>query len=126
MKMPSKVFSAVSSIAATHLQPTTKDYKQKLTAHPMDLRKLLYHLRLQNIFKCNTDTVSSNLLGEYSWYKSSLISKSTSVFFYKSCLKLHITLDEQPICTRSLIKLVPIWIQVWERTFPLNLAQLFC
>lgn len=81
MKMLSKVFSAVSSITVTHLQPTTKDNKQKLTAHPMDLRKLVYQLRSQNIFKCNTDSVNSNLLGECSWYKSSLKSKSTSVFF---------------------------------------------
>lgn len=45
MKMLSQVFSAVSSIAVTHLQPTAKDNKQKLTAHPMDLRKLVYQLR---------------------------------------------------------------------------------
>lgn len=66
MKMLSKVFSAVSSIAITHLQPTTKDNKQKLTTHPMDLRELVYELRLQNIFKCNTVSVNSNLLEECS------------------------------------------------------------
>lgn len=127
MKMLSKVFSAVPSIAVTHLQPPTKDNKQKLTAHPMDWGNLCISF-VCKIYLNVTTTVLTKIYLENA-ADTTVPSNPNQLlffFFYKSCLKLHITLDEQPVCTRSLIKLIPIWIQVWDRTFLLNLAQLFC
>lgn len=106
--MPSKVFSAVSSIAVTHLQPTTKDNKQKLTAHPMDLRKPFS-------FVCKIYLILKRTVLTQIYLENAADTKVPSnpnqllfFFFYKSCLKLHITLDEQPICTRSLKKMILI------------------
>lgn len=103
MKMPSKVFSAVSSIAVTHLQPTTKDNEQKLTAHPMDLRKLVYQLRLK-IYVNVTRTVLTQICLDNAADTKVPSNPINFCFFLQKLPQTTYNI----ICTRSLIKLIPI------------------